>query len=132
MRGHKVGDVGAGDQQHQNNEDAEPDQSAAVIVLQGGDTGSGWLDQDLHLQEHFDVVFRHADKAMGSLGLKVQADSIQLCPQRLDGDAWIDDGQDAEPSTIVAGDQRVHHGGQKNIGDGTRFGAGEGLWVRRQ
>ena len=34
LRGHEVGDVGAGDQQHESDEDAEPNQSAAVIVLQ--------------------------------------------------------------------------------------------------
>jgi hypothetical protein len=72
-------------------------------------------------------VLRHTDEAFGAFGLKVEADGVELCAERLDGDAEVDDDEGAEPSAIVAGDVRIHHGGEKNVGDGAGLYAGEGF-----
>ena len=51
LRRHQVGDVGAGDQQHQHHENAERHEGYAVVSLQVGTPRRGRLQQELLLQK---------------------------------------------------------------------------------
>ena len=101
LRGHQIGDVGAGDQQHQGDQDGERDERAAVILLQARGAGGGGFEHDRLIEEPVDVLLRHAGEAFGAVLFPGARGGVQLGAHRFEGDAGVEKREGAMPGPIV-------------------------------
>jgi hypothetical protein len=127
LRGHQVGDVGAGDHQHQNHEHTQSNQRPAIILLHGGKTCRRGLQYHLLLEPLVDALFGHAGEAFRALHFEGPGDCVQPRAHGFQRGARFQLGQHSSPGGVGPGDGGVHHGGHEQAG--YKAGLDTGKWA---
>lgn len=126
MRDHEIGDVGASDEEHEENENAKCQEGAAIVVLEARGAGRGWLEVEGLINFEGGQARCFTDIRFGAFGFESAGNGVELGTKRFESDARTDESEGAVPGGVLAGDARMHHGGEEQVDHGAWFGAGEG------
>ena len=125
VRDLQLGQVEAGDAEHEGDEQAERQQRSPILLLQPRDARRRRLDVDPLAEKALHEIGTGAAHAGRFLGTERHEHRHQPVAQRQGGRAGLEVDEDADPAVADLSDRPVHHRRQEHVGHCAGLGAGE-------